>query len=119
MASFMRVFTSVLHALEAAATIAGPIVKAVDPEIGLLMSQATNTAVLIESIIPDAKKGQVKADIVDQTTQAALDLTNSLLTSQGKQPLNAAIKDAATATAKTVVDTLNVVANTVQPAPAA
>ena len=113
--SFLRVFQSILHALEAAATIAAPIVKAVDPEVGNLMTLATTTAVSMEAIITAPGSGAQKAAIVQSTTQAAVDLTNALLTSQGKPNLTPAVTQAATQTAQVVVDTLNTVANAVQP----
>ena len=116
--SFLRVFQSVLHAIEAAAAIAAPIVKAVDPTIGALMTQAAQTAVTVEQAV--TASGEQKAAIVSQATQAGIDLTNSLLQSQGKASLPAGIITAINATTKNVVDTLNTVADTVMPpAPAA
>lgn len=113
--SFLRVFQSVLHALEAAAAISKPIVQAVDPTIGNLMTQAAQTAVVVEATV--TAPGPQKAAIVQQATQAGIDLTNSLLASQGKAALPANISDAIAASTKNVVDTLNATAKAVEAAP--
>jgi len=113
MKGFLRVFQSILHGLEAAATIAAPIVKAVDPQIGALMTQATQTAVLVEATVE--APGAQKAQIVGQATQAGIDLTNALLQSQGKPPLPTNVGDAVAASTKIIVDTMNATANTVAP----
>ncbi len=120
--SFLRVFQNILHALEAAAAIAKPIAQAVDPTIGNLMTQAAQTAVVVEAAAEatGAKiPGEQKAAIVAQATQASIDLTNSLLASQGKQALPTGIAAAVGASTKLVVDTLNSTANTVSPVAAA
>jgi hypothetical protein len=86
----------------------------VNPEVGGIMMLATKTAVNVESIITTPGSGTQKAAVVQATTQAAVDLTNSLLASQNKPPLTPAVTQAATQTAQIVVDTLNSVSNTVQ-----
>ena len=113
--SFLRVFTTILHALEAAATISRPIVSAVDPEIGALMTVATNTAISVEASVTAAKSGTLKSDLVAQTTQSVLDLINGLRVSQGQPQLPQTIVTAATSVSKNVVDALNVVADAVNP----
>lgn len=118
MKSFLRVFRNVIHALEAAATIAAPIVKAVSPEIGGLMTQATSTAVAVEAAITTPGSGAQKAAIVSETTANTIALINSLLVAQGKTPLSLDIRGAIDATVKNVVDGLNTAANMVDPVPA-
>lgn len=118
MKGFLRVFQSILHGLEAAATIAAPIVAAVDPVVGGLMNQSVGLAVLLEGTITTPGSGAQKAAIVTQTSAATVGLINSLLGSQGKQPLGSNITEAIAATTKNVVDSLNTVANTVDPQPA-
>lgn len=113
--SFLRVFSSVLHGLEAAATIAAPILAAVEPEIAPLVSQAVSTAVVIEQVAAPGMTGAQKAAVVASATQAGITLTNSLLASQGKGPLPIGVDAAVGATVKNVVDTLNGVADAVMP----
>ena len=119
MASFLRAFQTVLHAAEAAATIAAPIIKAVDPDIAGLMSLATQTAVSVEAAVTAPNAGAQKAEIVKQTSAATVNVINSILASQGKQPLPAGIVDAATQVAASIVNSLNLVADTVAPIKAA
>ena len=115
MSSFLRAFSTILHAAEAAATIAAPIVKAVDPDIAGLMSLATQTAVSVESAVTAPGAGAQKAELVKQVSAATVNVINSILASQGKPPLPVNIVDAATQVATNVVDSLNLVANTVSP----
>lgn len=115
MKSFLRVFTNILHAIEGAAVIAAPIVSAVDPVIGALMTQATTVAVGVEAAITAPSSGDQRQQVVTQTTQNTVALINSLLSSQGKPTLPVGVVDAVTAATKSVVQGLNTVADAVAP----
>lgn len=117
--SFLRVFQSILHAMESAAVISAPLLAALAPDEAPLVAQSVNTALLLEAVITNPGSGAQREAILKATTDATVGLTNSLLVSQGKPPLSANVAVAAAATAKNVVDTLNVVANAVQPVAAA
>jgi hypothetical protein len=117
--SFLSAFTSVLHAMEAAATITSPIIRMVSPEVGGLMMAATQAAVGAEAAITAPSAGADRAAVVAQSTRAALDVVNQILVSQGKQPLKAGIADVAIATASVAVSQLNGIAGLVNAAPAA
>ena len=117
--SFLSVFKSILHAMEAASVIAAPIVAAqVDPTIGALMSQAATTAVLVEASIPATGSGATKALAVASQSQAIIDTISSILQSQGKAPLPANTNDLVQAGVKATVAGLNAVATAVAAAPA-
>lgn len=87
--SFLSVFTSILHATEAAASIAAPIVATMDPIIGKLMESATQAAVGAEAAITAPGSGPQKAAAVAAQTSASIQVANDILASQGKAPLPA------------------------------
>lgn len=117
--SFLSVFKSILHATEAAATIAAPIIATMDPTIGALMGSATQAAIGVEGSITAPGSGPQKQAAVQASTQAVFDVTNQILASQGKPPLHANTVDAAVQGAVMVVNQLNAVAAAVKAAPAA
>jgi hypothetical protein len=107
--SFLSVFRSILHAAEAAASIAAPVVAKMDPVVGALMLQATNAAVGVEALILGVKKGTEKMDVVGQQVQATVDVTNAILVSQGRQPLKADVTDTVKQQLQVVIAGLNAV----------
>lgn len=107
--SFLLVFRNILHAAEAAASIAAPVIAKMDPVIGALMLQATNAAVGVEALILGAKKGTEKMDVVGQQVQATVDVVNGILLSQGKTPLRSDITDTVKQQVQVVVSGLNAV----------
>jgi len=107
MASFLSIFQTILHATETAATLAAPFVKAVDPEIGGLMLQATNAAVGVEAAITTPGTGAQKAAAVAAGTSATITAVNGILQSQGKAPLPANTGAIVASTVSSVVDALN------------
>jgi hypothetical protein len=107
--SFLSVFKSILHAAEAAASIAAPVVAKMDPVIGALMLQATNAAVGVEALILDTKKGAEKMDVVGQQVQATVDVVNGILQSQNKAALPPGITDTVKQQVEVVVSGLNAV----------
>ncbi len=113
--SFLRVFSSILHAIEAAAVIAAPVVKIMDPTIGNLMTMATTAAVGVEAAITTPNSGQQRADAVAGQTSAVIGVINGLLASQNKPPLPANTGEVVAGQVKTVVTGLNTVADTVDP----
>ncbi len=115
--SFLRVFANILHAVEAAAAIAAPIIKIVDPTIGSLMTMATTAAVGVEAAITAPGSGQQRADAVAAQTGAVINVINGIRVSQGKPPLPPDTNDVVQSQVKTVVGGLNVVADTVDPQP--
>jgi hypothetical protein len=117
--SFLSVFQSVLHAVEAAAKIAAPIIATQDPVIGGLMSSATDAAVGVEAAITAPGAGAQKAGVVSAQTGAVIGVINGILASQGKAALPAGTNDLVQASVKSVVSGLNAVATAVQAAPAA
>ena len=119
--SWLSIFKNVLHAVEAAASLAAPIIAVVVDKkqadgsggdgavIAGLMTQAVTAAVGIESIssaLTTPMSGSDKAAVVDSGTKATLDLINSLLVSQGKTALPASVTDIVSATVKTTVQGL-------------
>ena len=112
--SFLSVFDTVLHAVEAAAAIAAPIIQTMDPEIGGLMSAATQAAIGVEQSITTPGSGQQKAQVVTQQTQAAIDVTNAILASQGKKPLPANTGQVIAAQVGVVVGNLNAIEQAVK-----
>lgn len=114
--SFLRVFGSILHAVESAAVIAAPIIKTVDPEIGALMAGATAAAVQVEAAYTTPGSGADKQQAVHDSTAAAFNVANQIIVSQGKAPMPAATVDAAVAGAVTVVSQMNAIANAVDAA---
>lgn len=117
--SFLSVFQSILHVVEAAAKIAAPLIATQDPVIGALMTQATNAAVGVEAAITTPGTGAQKAAVVAGQSQATIDVINSILASQGKPPLPAITNSVVQAGVQTVISGLNAVAVAVPPAPAA
>lgn len=87
--SFLSVFGSVLHAIEAATAIAAPIVKTMNPTVGGLMQMATVAAVGAESAITAPGAGPARAQAVIEQTKAAIDVANGILVQQGRPPLPA------------------------------
>lgn len=119
MASFLTVFRDILHAAEVAAQIAAPIISTMDPEIGMLMSAATNAAVNVEATVTAPGSGDVKAAAVKASTQAAIDATNAILVSQGKKPLPATTGLVIATQVGSVVANLNAVKDAVNASAAA
>jgi hypothetical protein len=107
--SFLSVFRSILHAAEAAASIAGPVVAKMDPVVGALMLQATNAAVGVEALILGAKKGSEKMEVVGQQVQATVDVVNGILASQDRPALPTGITDAIKQQVQVVVSGMNAV----------
>jgi len=107
--SFLSVFRNILHAAEAAASIAGPVIARMDPVIGALMLQATNAAVGVEALIVGTKKGGERMAVVDQQIQATVDVTNAVLASQGKPALRADITDTVKQQLEVVIGGMNAV----------
>ena len=116
--SFLSAFRNVLHAVEAAATIAAPIIAAVDPTIAALMTQANNAAIGVEEAITTPGSGAQKAAIVAAQSQATIVVINSILASQNKQPLPANTNAVVQAGVQVVVSGLNAVSQAVGAAPA-
>lgn len=116
--SFLSVFKTILHAAEAAATIAAPILATLDPTIGALTQSATQAAIGVEASITTPGSGAQKQAAVQASTQAVFDVTNQILASQGKPPLHQNTVDAAVQGAVMVVNQLNAVATAVNAAPA-
>lgn len=114
MSSFLSVFKNILHGIEAAATVAAPIVATVDPTIGALINLATTSAVTVEAAIPADGNGVQKAAAVAGQSQAVIDVINGILASQGKAALPPNTNDIVQASVKTVVAGLNAVATAVQ-----
>lgn len=110
MASFLSVFKSILHAAEAAAVIAAPIINTFDPVIGGLINSATQAAVGVEGSITAPGSGAQKAAAVAASTQAAIGVANGILASQGKPPLPATTGDVIAQQVGVVVSSLNAVA---------
>lgn len=106
--SFLSAFKSVLHAAEAAVRIAAPVVSIVNPVIGSLLLHATSAAVSAEAAVTGS--GAQKAALVLQQTQAAVDLINEILASQGRPTLPEDTVQVVTSTTKGVVDGLKAVA---------
>jgi hypothetical protein len=118
---FLSVFESILHAAEAAAKIAAPIVETVDPTVGALILQATDAAVGVEAVIVTAGSGARKAALVRAQTQATVDVINGILAAQHKTPavtLPAGIADIVQQQVQVVVAGLNTVQQAVEAAPA-
>lgn len=108
--SFLSAFKSVLHAAEAAVRIAAPVVSIVNPVIGSLLLHATSAAVSAEAAVTGPGSGAQKAALVLQQTQAAVDLINEILASQGRPTLPEDTVQVVTSTTKGVVDGLKAVA---------
>lgn len=116
--SFLKVFASILHATEAAASIAAPIVATMDPTIGGLMSAATTAAVGAEAAITAPGSGPQKAAAVQAQTQASIGVINAILASQNKKPLPANTGDVIASQVGVVVGNLNAIKAAVLAAPA-
>jgi hypothetical protein len=113
--SFLSVFQTVLHVIEAAAKIAAPLIATQDPIIGALMTQANNAAIGIEAAIITPGTGEQKATVVAAQSQATIDVINGILASQNKPPLPANTNTIVQAGVKTVIGGLNAVAQAVTP----
>lgn len=107
--SFLTIFKDILHATEAAAEIAAPIIATLDPPIGILMGAATQAAVGVEAAITTPGSGQQKAGLVAQQTQASIDVVNQILQSQGKKPLPTDTGQVIAAQVGTVIGNLNAI----------
>jgi len=116
--SFLSVFRTVGHAVEAAAMIAAPIVKTLDPQIGALMMGAAAAAVGVEAAVTSEGSGEAKRAAVAEQTRAALDVVNSILGAQGKPKLKPETADVIAAQVGVVVSQLNGVRDAVELAPA-
>lgn len=117
--SFLSSFRSILHAAQAAAQIAAPVVAAVRPEVGGLMMLAANASIGVEAAITAPGSGDLKAQLVAAQTKAALDVTNAILESQGRAPLAANLPEVIAQQVGVVVSGLNAVHEATQnPAPA-
>lgn len=114
--SFLKAFSSILHAVEVAAQIAAPIIQTVDPAIGSLMIMATSAAIGVEASVTAKGQGAAKAAAVTASTKAAVDVINGILASQGKGPLPANTTDVVAQQVGTVVASLNAVAVATAPA---
>jgi hypothetical protein len=119
MTSFLTTFQSILDAVLAAMKIAAPLVAVADPVVGALMLQATNAAVSVEQILPAEGTGLQKARLVQEQTQATVDVINGILVAQGKPPLAANITDIVQQHVRVVVAGLNTVHQAVEAAGAA
>jgi hypothetical protein len=113
--SFLSVFQTILHVVEAAAKIAAPLIATQDPVIGALMSQANNAAIGIEAAITTPGTGTQKAAVVAGQSQATIDVINAILASQNKPALPANTNVIVQAGVQTVISGLNVVAKAVTP----
>jgi hypothetical protein len=111
--SFLRVFQTIGHAVEAAAMIVAPVIKVVDPVIGNLMTMAVNAAVGMEAAVTAPAAGGQRADLVGQQTQAVVNVINGILLAEGKSALPSNITDVVGTQVKAVVSGLNTVADTV------
>lgn len=119
MASFLSVFKNILHATEAAAQIAAPIVATFEPGIGALMMAAAGAAVSVEGSITAPNSGAQKQAAVAASTQQVVDVTNAILKEAGKAPLPANTTDVVVQQVSgVIVPQLNAVAKLVQTAPA-
>lgn len=116
--SFLSVFSTILHATEAAASIAAPIISQMDPTIGDLMASATRAAVGAEAAITAPGSGQQKAAAVAAQTQASIDVANKILESQGKKPLPTNTADVIASQVGVVVGNLNAIESAVKASPA-
>lgn len=119
--SFLSVFQTVLHGIEAAVQLAAPIIATQDKTIGALMQMAVQTAVTIEAAVPTKGTGAQKAAAVAAQTSAAIGLVNAIRAAQGHEPLAAGTLDLINATVKSTVAGLNAVSASAPalPAPAA
>lgn len=117
--SFLSVFKDILHATEAAAAIAEPIIATFDPVIGALMLGATEAAIAVEGSITAPGAGAQKQAAVTASTNAAINVVNGILQSQGKQPLPANTGQAISQQVGVVVANLNGIAKAVSAQPAA
>jgi hypothetical protein len=117
--SFLSVFGSVLHAVEAATAIAAPIVRTMNPTVGGLMQMATIAAVGAESAITTPGAGAARAQAVSEQTKAAIDVANGILSAQGRAPLPASTGEVIAQQVGVVVAGLNGVASAVAPPAAA
>jgi hypothetical protein len=109
--SFLSSFRSILHAAQAAAQIAGPVIAAVRPEVGGLMLLATNASIGVEAAITAPGSGELKAALVAAQTKAAIDVTNEILKSQGKSLLSANLAEVIAQQVGVVISGLNAAHN--------
>ena len=108
--NFLQVFENTLHAIEAAASIAAPIIATQNPVIGALMTQANLAAIGAEAAITSPGMGAQKAAVVAAQSQATLDVINGSLAIRNKPILPAETNQAIQAEAEVVVRGLNAVA---------
>jgi hypothetical protein len=121
--SWLTSFLTILHAVEVADQLAAPIVAAAvggtdGAAIAGMMTQANAAAVGIEAIsntFTTPMTGEQKAAVVTAGTNATFTAINSILTSQGKQPLSPTIVTTVGATVKTVVEGMKAIGAAVGP----
>jgi hypothetical protein len=113
--TWLIVFEDVLHAAEAAAQIAAPIVAVMNPILGALILQAANAAVGAEVIFSEPGQGPRKAALVRAETAATVDVINTVLKSINKPALPLNTTDLVQVHTETIVAGLNTVAAAVKP----
>jgi hypothetical protein len=114
--TWLAVFKDILHAAEAAAQIAAPIVAATgNPVLGALILQAAHAVVEAEAIFTTPGSGPQKAALVKAQTVATIGVINDVLKLQNKPALPANTADVVQVATKTVVAGMNTVAAAVAP----
>lgn len=115
--TWLSVFETILHAAEAAAQIAAPIVAASgNPIMGSLILQAANAAVGAEVLFPLPGSSVQKGALVQAQTAATVAVINSALAAQKKPPLPADTTDIVQQQVKVVVSGLKSVQQAVETA---
>lgn len=107
--SFLSKFFTVLHAVEAAATISAPFVALADPQVGALMTQANQSAISAEAMFTGPGSGEQKASFVAAQTGATIGLINSARETAGAKPLPANTADQIQQQVKVTVAGLNAI----------
>jgi hypothetical protein len=113
--TWLIIFEDMLHAAEAAAQIAAPIVAAMNPILGALILQSANAAVGAEAIFSEPGQGSKKAALVRAETAATVGVINNVLKSLNKPLLPLNTTDLVQVHTDTIVAGLNTIAAAVKP----
>jgi hypothetical protein len=108
--TWLVVFQDLLHATEASAQIAAPIVAVLNPVLGALILQAANALVGAEAIFTERGDGPRRAALVRAQTEATVSLINTALKAQNKPLLPDNTTDVVQVHIKAIVAGLNTVA---------
>lgn len=114
--SFLSVFKTIGHAVEAAAGIAAPIIATVNPVVGGLMGMANNAAISVEAAITTPNSGAQKNQVVAQSLQSTVDTINAILKDTGKAALPENTVAVVLQQLETVIAGLNATSKAVAPA---